>query len=158
MQLRLVEPRGRVALDTVHEPFEGADANPVVSEPPRDAGVRQTAPLVERRTGKYTDGELAAALELREHRELERRRVVVNRRDAELRKVLLRRSRFPEALIERLGRDGGAHAGKRGIGHPTGCSPVHALEPRDWLRAREPSLLERDAVREPSRPIPAIEQ
>ena len=40
VQLRLVEARGRVSLDAVDESLERADANPVVAEARRDAGVR----------------------------------------------------------------------------------------------------------------------
>ena len=70
VQLRLVEARRGVALNAVDESLERADANPVVAEAGRDAGVGQLVPLVERRTREHAHGELAASLELRVDREL----------------------------------------------------------------------------------------
>ena len=64
-----------------------------------------SAPLVERRPREDAHRQLAAPLELRVHRQLRRRRDVVDRRDAELGEVLLRRARFAQTLVERLGRD-----------------------------------------------------
>ena len=68
-------------------------------------GVGQARHLSSVGRAKTRTVELAAPLELRVHRELERRRDVVNRRDAELGEMLLRGARLAQTLVEGLGRD-----------------------------------------------------
>src|SRR5688572_9297312 len=135
MQLRLVEAGRRVALNAVDEPLERADADPVVAEARRDAGIRQATPLVERRAREDTDGELAATFELVVDRKLERRGDVVDRRDAELGEMLLRRPGFAEPLIESLRCDGTTHAREGAVGHAPGRASTHPFQSRDRLRA-----------------------
>ena len=91
--------------------------------------------------------------------QLERRRDVVDGRDAELGEVLLRRARLAQALVERLRRDGGVARARAPLSatRPVARPFTHS-RPGDRLRADEPRALERDAVREPRAPIPAIEQ
>jgi hypothetical protein len=158
VELRLVEARGGVALDSIDESLEGANANPVVAESGGNARVGQASPLVERRTREHTHGELAAAMKLPVHRELKWRRDVVDGGDAELGQVALRGARFTEPLVERLRRDRGAHSGEGGIGDASGGATVHALEAMDGSVARQFGALERDGVCQPGAPVPTIEQ
>src|SRR5687768_2508460 len=116
------------------------------------------APLVESGTREHANRELATVLERRVHGELKGRGDVMDRRDAELREMLLRGTGFPQPLIERLWRDRRAHARECRIRHATGCATAHALETADRPIARQPRGGERVSIGEPRAPVPPVEQ
>src|SRR5690606_30643084 len=93
------------------EALQPADPEIVAAEAVTDADGGELVPFVERGARVHARRERVLREQQLEHLQLFGRRVVVNRRDAELGEVCERGTRFTDALLERARRDHAADTG-----------------------------------------------